>query len=292
MSASLYRLGLAVLEWGCVCALVGSCAAAARGGVAPPSPERTRDERLTSDEVNAEEREKEVHGEDVLVLDVNLRARRLIGGSYVLLERLQSGAVLYDEDQLQILVKTAHDAHLHVAFCSAVHTRPGAGELSIYPPAGAIAAARHRVTFVPGRQKDIVLDKRPGAEVLYLIVSRVPLSMADESLANAIRGAQGSANLADCRTLQQAIHVDAPSRANQGKPGRPPPKLEGDVARSPGAAPAALGVDFYAGPTRPVGSAVRGAYVEDRREGGGPIRADSAGIVVLRYELKHERRAP
>lgn len=207
--------------------------------------------------------------DDVLVLDVNLRAYRTLDGAELVLDRLQSGASVRDGDRLQLIVTTAHDAHIYVAFCSTTNTQPELEALSVYPPRGAILAKRHQVTFIPGRTKEIVLDDNPGEEVLYLIVTRAQLSQADAPLAQVIEWIQESAHPTDCQKLQRAALPDR-------------------RARKPAPGPAAPSVS-YAGPDRPTVSRMRGAHVRDRAADG-PIRADVSGVVVLRYDLQHHAR--
>lgn len=228
--------------------------------------------------------------EDVLVLDVNLRARRHLDGHELLLDRLQNGATLQDGDRLQLLVTTAHDAHLHVAFCSTASAGSQLGALSIFPPQGSIRARRQQTTFVPGPQKEIVLDDTPGEEVLYLIVSRAELSHADASIASAIESARGGDPSTDCKKLHRVALQEAPSQRAAERPTRARKKRSKEnqerleARATPHEGPA------YAGAASPRASRVRGAYVADRISEGGPVRADAAGIVVLRYELKHQSR--
>ncbi len=228
----------------------------------------------------------------MLVLEVNLRARRELDGQDLLLDRLQNGATLRDGDRLQLLVTTADDAHVYVAFCSTNDASGQLGELSLFPPRGSIRAKAGQVTFVPGPQKEIVLDDTPGEEVLYLIVSRVELSLADASLASAIDAAR-SARAADCQELRHAAREKGPSTSATRRPASASARKKRSDEK-PGRLGGRAAVDAtyagtsYAGITGPRASQVRGAYVEDRSSGRDLIRADAAGIVVLRYRFTHQ----
>jgi hypothetical protein len=105
---------------------------------------------------------------------------------------LQGGMTLRSGDLLDLTVETSDAAHLYVLYCGA------SGNLTSYPSAGAAASQRGVRMVLPGPGKQFRLDDRTGSEVLYVVASRSPLSVADPDLDVAISEARTDAARADC----------------------------------------------------------------------------------------------
>lgn len=206
-----------------------------------------------------------VAGSDApFVLETTLRARRTQQGQLITLNEIRSGDVVQDGDRLQLTVRTSQDGYLYLAFCSQQARDPRYHGLRVFPAqGGGIPVVAYQPTLAPARNAEIVLDNQHGREALYLILSRHELSRADAGLAEVLATARRGREATDCGASLQAT-VAGSRKRNRGRP--------------------ALQTNPDLG--KPVVEIQRGAYVEYAGAQSG-VAADPDGIVVLRYELKH-----
>jgi hypothetical protein len=221
------------------------------------------------------------------VLESTLRARRMRGGGPTMSFELSNGATVIDGDRLQLSVRTSQDAYLYVAFCSQQARDPRYLGLTVFPEQGAIRARAHEATIVPDRAAEIVLDDKPGPEVLYLILSRVELSSSDAGLAQVLAAARQGSQSADCgapfRTAVAGSRKGSkPSAVWSGKlqaraKHRSPP---GAASGTPQRAIASVEED-------PIVEIQRGGHIVWNNGMSMGLEADPDGIVILRYGLTH-----
>lgn len=221
---------------------------------------------------------------------------------------LHDGDIVMTGDRIRASVLTSESAHLYLAFCS--HQK-----LAIYPPQGGIRLKAGELLLVPEGGGALVLDGDPGPEVLYLILSRTEIAVADPHLAEAIAATRPGDRPVDCgpsldsKLVKPLTHVGSakaltPAPTSSAKVlrgtevrkrsissaahnGHVPPSSEGANAPSPGSlsTPSAdppPDPDFERNP----GSIVW--YSVDGVAGlGTVVAADADGIAVVRYELTH-----
>jgi hypothetical protein len=218
-----------------------------------------------------------VAGSDApFVLETRLRARRMQHGQPITLDEIRSGDTVLDGDRLQLSVRTSKDGYLYLAFCSQQARDPRYRGLSVFPDkGGGIPMVANQPTLAPARDGEVVLDHQHGQEALYLILSRHELSRADAGLADVLAAARRGREATDCGAPFQAAVAGSHKRTTgrRGWNGGP---------REASAAPPATNPDLG----KPVVEIQRGGYVELGGSQSG-VEADSDGIVVLRYELKH-----
>jgi hypothetical protein len=109
--------------------------------------------------------------------------------------------VLTSGDRIEVEVRPAENAYLHLAFCTN-HT------LVIHPPSGGIPVRGGTFTHAPR----LVADDDPGSEVLYLILSRTSTAMTAARLAAAVASAENR-TLTRCDPL---LPAPGPARGNDG----------------------------------------------------------------------------
>lgn len=106
---------------------------------------------------------------------------------------LQDGATVTTGDRIRVSIQTSEDAYLYLAFCA--HK-----ELAVYPSPSGIRTRAGELMAVPPVGAELVFDGDPGPEVLYVILSRTEISIADPKLAQAL-AAQRPKNIpVDCAT--------------------------------------------------------------------------------------------
>lgn len=219
------------------------------------------------------------------VLEARLRASRIQNGRPITFDELHSGDTVMDGDRLQFSVRTSKDAYLYLAFCSNYAEDPRYHGLSIFPDSGSIRMRANETMTVPTATGGIALDDKPGRETLYLILSQAELSHADAGLADVIDAARRGHDAIDCGAPLHAP-VAAPTRKSSLDR-----KSGSNKSRSPTSSPeperpTAHPADPDAGKP-PVGIERGGQIVlADPAQPGDA--ADPDGIVILRYELKHE----
>jgi hypothetical protein len=120
---------------------------------------------------------------------------------------LQDGDTAMTGDRIHLSILTSSDAYLYLAFCA--HRA-----LAIYPQHG-IRTRAGDLMSAPDR--DLVLDDIPGPEVIYVILSRRELSIADPKLAAAIAAQRPSGMTTDCGPSFEATLVGNPAPST-GKP--------------------------------------------------------------------------
>jgi hypothetical protein len=207
-----------------------------------------------------------VAGSDApFVLETRLIARRMQHGQPITLDEIHNGDIVLDGDRLQVSVRTSKDGYLYLAFCSQQARDPRYRGLIVFPDEGSgIPMVANQSTLAPANAA-IVIDKQPGPEPLYLILSRDELSRA--GLADVLAAARQGRETTDCGPFQAAV---AGSRKGNGRP------------RQASAAPPPPNP----GPGKPVVVIQRGAYVVFGSAQSGD-KADPDRIVVLRYDLEH-----
>jgi hypothetical protein len=210
------------------------------------------------------------------VLEARLRVRRTQHGQSITLDEIRSGDVVQDGDRLQLSVRTSTDGYLYLAFCSQQAADPRYRGLSVFPDqGGGIPMIANQLTLAPARDGEIVLDRQPGPEALYLILSRHELLRADAGLAEVLAAARRGRETTDCGAPFQAAVAGPRKRATARRGWNGGPR---DARAARQAAKPDLG--------KPVVEIQRGAYVEFGGVLSG-VEADPDGIVVLRYELQH-----
>src|ERR1043165_3583856 len=88
---------------------------------------------------------------------------------------LHDGDTVMTGDRIRASVTTSADAYVYLVFC-------GGQQFQMYPSQRGVRARAGDVVLVPAGAGELVLDDRPGSEVLYLILSGNELSLADPSL--------------------------------------------------------------------------------------------------------------
>jgi hypothetical protein len=102
---------------------------------------------------------------------------------------LHDGDTVISGERIRASVQTSEDAYLYLAFCS--HR-----ELAVYPSRNGIRTRAGETLFAP----ELVLDSAPGREVLYVILSRTEIAVADPHLAAAIATTRPRNQPVDCGT--------------------------------------------------------------------------------------------
>jgi hypothetical protein len=138
---------------------------------------------------------------------------------------LKDGDTVMTGDRLRVSVQTSEDAHLYLAFCA--HQ-----ELAVYPSQGGVRTRAGELMFAPPGNADLVFDGDPGTEVLYVILSRTELSLADSRLAQALAAQRTGSTPVDCGTSLEAKMAKLPSGLSPAPLSTPTP------APAPAPAPA------------------------------------------------------
>lgn len=184
------------------------------------------------------------------------------------LRALRDGDTVRTGDGIHAAVTTSTGAYLYLAFCAEQH-------LQVYPSQRGVRARAGELVRVPEGDEQLVLDDRPGSEVLYLIVSQDELSVADPDLAALLAaGGEGGKPVACGTSLDGKLTRSAgsPSDVLRGervpRQHRPPSRTGGpDPAGDPGDAV------WYA--------------ADGAGSPGTVIAADADGIAVVRYRFLH-----
>ena len=139
---------------------------------------------------------------------------------------LHDGDTVVTGDRIRLSIRTSEAAYLYLAFC-AHH------ELAVYPPQSGIRTQAGELMVIPPVGAELVLDCDPGPEVLYVILSRAELSLADPHLAAALAAERPSNTPVDCATNLEAELARTPSDASAIKPPTPssPNVLRGATVR-------------------------------------------------------------
>jgi hypothetical protein len=123
-----------------------------------------------------------------LGFDHSLQVRRSISG---LPHELHDGDTVTAGDRIRVSVRTSVDAYLYLAFS----TNRG---ITLYPSHTGIRARAGVPLSVPLEGAELVVDDKPGTEVLYVILSTTELSVADPRLAAALVTKQPDDAPQDC----------------------------------------------------------------------------------------------
>jgi Domain of unknown function (DUF4384) len=222
---------------------------------------------------------------------------------------LRDGDKVQLGDRIRATVVTSEDANVYLAFCAR-------RELAIYPSRRGVRIRAGTPTPVPEGDGELVVDGDPGSEVLYIIVSRTELSLADPRLADALATGSQGAKPVDCGA---GLDADLSKPSGQGGSATPiaPPStnvLRGNrVRRKPMPAPAARTIDLAKRRTKvdsdPPKSARRQPSVDAGVEAdpdfirspgtivwygdagingrGDVVASDADGIAVVRYRFTH-----
>lgn len=220
------------------------------------------------------------------VLETRLRARRTQHGQPITLDEIRSGDIVLDGDRLQLSVRTSRDAYLYLAFCSKHSRDPRYRGLSVFPDQGGIRMIANQSTLAPargGKIGEIVIDEQPGQEALYLILSCNELSRAEFGLADVLAAARRGRETTDCGAPFEGT-VAGSRQEDTGRQGWNGGQREARAALPVPHSGAGYAPNPDAG--KPMVQIQRGVYVEFGGLQSG-VEADSDGIVILRYELKH-----
>jgi hypothetical protein len=227
---------------------------------------------------------------------------------------LHDNGTVMTGDRIRATVVTSEDAYLYVAFCMG-------DELTLYPPQRGVRTAAGASKLVPEGNSDMMVDGEPGTEVLYLIVSRTELSLADPHLSAKLAAASQEGKIADCGASLDAEFAGRapgdgsataapPSTTSRVLRGRLVPKKRMPAPHPPhGHRPAdatASGADSPGEPGRlqPVDTRTSATpqdepdfirnpgtivwYGADGASGPGDVvAADADGIAVVRYRFAH-----
>lgn len=128
-------------------------------------------------------------------------------------------------DRIRVSIATSEDAYLYLAFCAG-------HKLAAYPSQRGVRTRAGKLTLVPEGDGELVVDGDPGPEVLYLILSRTELSLADPHLAAAIAATGHGAKEVDCGADLDARLAKPASSGLPRAPGPSPAKnvLRGSIA--------------------------------------------------------------
>jgi hypothetical protein len=151
-------------------------------------------------------------GSGRLGFDHVLRVRRSVTAAP---RELRDGDTVMTGDRIRASVATSADAYAYLVFC-------GGQQLQTYPSPRGVRVKAGDVVLVPEGGGELVLDSQPGSEVLYLILSRNELSLADPSLASLIAATGDGSRTVDCGSsldarLMKSTGVTTPSSVLRGE---------------------------------------------------------------------------
>jgi hypothetical protein len=107
-------------------------------------------------------------------------------------------------------IRTSDDAHLHLALCA--HQ-----ELMVYSSQSGIRPRAGGLMVVPQAGAELVVDDDPGSRVLYVIVSRTTISVADPKLAEALAAKNPGSTPTDCGTSLDGKLAKSPSNTSAAR---------------------------------------------------------------------------
>jgi len=207
---------------------------------------------------------------------------------------LHDGDTVMTGDRIRASIRTSEDAYLYLAFCA--HQ-----ELAMYPSQGGIRTRAGEVMSAPQASAELVLDGDPGPEVLYVILSRTEISVADPRLAAALAAQRPSNTPVDCGTGFEAKLAKPPRNPSAGR--APAPRstniLRGSAfrkkpissTRAPDGHTPPPDPGFERFPPDPDFERNPGNIVWYRVDGAtGPVdvvAADEDGIAVVRHAFTH-----
>lgn len=231
--------------------------------------------------------------DDSFVVEARLRARRIQDGRSITFDDLRSGDRVMGGDLLQLSVRASKDAYLYLAFCSQHAADPRYHGLSVFPEQGGVRMIADETVTIPAGTAGILLNDEPGQETLYLIASRVELSHADSGLVAVIAAARQGRETVDCGAPLRSA-MAGPSRTDKPRrSGSRARRGSGDSRTPPAAGRAKPPVRAATTEAdRPVVEIERGGEIAFEEGAQSGVEADLAGIVILRYELKHEPARP
>lgn len=179
---------------------------------------------------------------------------------------LRDGDTVISGDRIRASVRTSTGAALYLAFCAGQH-------LQIYPSQQGVRTRAGDLMVIPEGGGELVVDDHPGSEVLYLILSRNELSLADPQLAGLVAAAGDTATTVDCgASLDRRLMKSAGSPAHVLR-GETIPRKHGKSPQAP---------DLRADPGDRIWYATDGAG-----DPGSVVAADSDGIAIVRYRFTH-----
>jgi hypothetical protein len=186
---------------------------------------------------------------------------------------LHDGDTVMTGDRIRASVVTSADAHVYLVFC-------GGQQLRMYPSQRGVRTKAGDLVLVPEGGGELVLDSQPGSEVLYLILSRNELSLADPSLASLIVATGDGSRTVDCGSsldmrIMKSTGVKTPSNVLRGEriPKKRTPRSRTESREGP---------DLVANPGDVVWYAADGAS-----SSGAVVAADADGVAVVRYRFVH-----
>lgn len=231
-----------------------------------------------------------------------LQIRRSRNG---IVHELHDGDQVMTGDRFRASLLTSQDAYLYLAFCS--HH-----ELAVYPSARGIRARAGQLVVVPEGDAELVFDSDPGPEVLYVILSRTEIAIADPQLARALAATRSGNAPEDCsarldtglakpvRNGPAASSPTSATRVLRGAVVRKQPISSAHAPADPGSSASALAppqpdaATAAGAPRDPDFERSPGDIVWYRVDGGTDladvVAADDDGIAVVRYAFTHVPR--
>jgi hypothetical protein len=202
----------------------------------------------------------------------------------------RDGELVRSGDHLQLTIQTREASHVYLAYC----TRDR--ELAWFPPRGSVVTRPDEAVIAPAPNAAIVLDDNLGPEVLYVVVSRSELSLADPELGKAVERARGGGSAADCGEALGDRRRESRSKGARQRP-RAAPQARPAAPRDRAKAVEVSAATAYAPDEeperapRPVGLVRGGALRWDDLEQA-TATVDASGIAILRYGFEHVARSP
>jgi hypothetical protein len=189
------------------------------------------------------------------------------------LHELHDGDSVITGDGIRASVRTSADAYVYLAFCADQR-------LEMYPSQRGVRARAGELVLLPEGGRELLVDEHAESEVLYLILSRNDLPMADPDLAALVAATGDTSNAVDCGAsldskLMKSTGVLSQTNVLRGervRKKRMPSSRSGapenpDLARNPG--------DIV-------------WYMADEADGSpAAVAADATGIAVVRYRFSH-----
>lgn len=210
---------------------------------------------------------------------------------------LHDGDTVTTGDRIRATAVTSEDAYLYLAFCTG-------HELAMYPSQHGVRTTAGSPVLVPEGNGELVLDGAPGTEVLYLIVSRTELSLADPRLSARLAAAAQDGKVVDCGAGLDAEFARPADRDGPSGPATPPTTRvirghliakkripphharDGHPPAGAASAPPPDEPDFIRNPGTIVWYGDNGV--------GAPqdvVAADTGGVAVVRYRFIHVARS-
>lgn len=186
---------------------------------------------------------------------------------------LHDGDTVMTGDIIRVSVRSSSDAHLYLAFCKD-------GRLQTYPWQHGLRISAGKLLLVPEFGSGFVVDAHLGTEVLYLILSRDELALADPQLGQLVAASSDETTTVDCGAslevrLMKSTATSPPGNVLRGEtiPKKPMPRSRAGSPADP---------DLVNHPENIVWYAADGAATPES-----VVAVDADGIAVVRYRFIH-----